>query len=582
MAFTAQLNGQTLYRTPDLDDHHGVGQAWILPNVQKTNAYNPQGQVFYGSPETGFTPARTREDDGSQGDPIYDMGNMLDVQGRPIYGSKGRSDDSFGAQVGGTLMTNPTYMSALQRAGVTPRYDPEWGWVIDGNSFNRVNDIYMQSIGGGIYGDKGGWINQMLDAGVPLQIMMGAIAGPAIGEAGAAAGEAFGAGVETAAEAGAGATSGLQVTGMLPATTALSEAAQFATKNALTSGLTAAMSGKDPFEAAIKGGAFSMLGGSIANSLVSEGVNSTIANTVSQAVVQEVRNGSINPESLLTGAASNVLSPEVSKIFKNYGIPESMMPTITKAVNQAIMTGEVDPKKLFSSMALNAINSGSKTATEAASGAVTPNEIAATITDDQGRTGNNAIFYDEQGNALDASGEPVTPPEEPVGCQPPFIDDGTGRCILPEDKAAEDKPTPDCGPGMAFSLATNSCVPVDDMTNPVTTTVTPKTPGSTGTTGGTGTTGVPTKPPVTAPAVNSGQTQQNQQNALLMGLLLGEGQQAPQQQQQPVLAKIGKAYDFEEADPLGGQKAIKATDPTFYAGGSVHGINDELLKMLRS
>jgi hypothetical protein len=137
---------------------------------------------------------------------------------------------------------------------------------------------------------------------------------------------------------------------------------------------------------------------------------------------------------------------------------------------------------------------------------------------------------------------------------------------------------------MAFSLATNSCVPVDDMTKPVTTTVTPKTPGSTGTTGGTGTAGVPTTPPVTAPAVNSGQTQQNQQNALLMGLLLGEGQQAPQQQQQPVLAKIGKAYDFEEADPLGGQKAIKETDPTFYAaaGGSVHGINDELLKMLRS
>jgi hypothetical protein len=177
--------------------------------------------------------------------------------------------------------------------------------------------------------------------------------------------------------------------------------------------------------------------------------------------------------------------------------------------------------------------------------------------------------------------EPVTPPE---GCQPPFVDDGTGRCILPEDKAAED--TPDCGPGMAFSLATNSCIPIDDMTKPVTTTVTPKTTGSTGTTGGTGTAGVPTTSPVTAPntAVNSGQTQQNQQNALLMGLLLGEGQQAPQQQQQPVLAKIGKAYDFEEADPLGGQKAIKETDPTFYAaaGGSVHGINDELLKMLRS
>lgn len=182
--------------------------------------------------------------------------------------------------------------------------------------------------------------------------------------------------------------------------------------------------------------------------------------------------------------------------------------------------------------------------------------------EDQGRTGADARFYDEEGNALDASGEPVY---------------GLHEDVLTE---------PVCGPGMAFSLATNSCVPIDDMTKSVTTTVTPKTPGSAGTTrgigttGGTGTTGVPTKPPVTAPAVNSGQTQQNQQNALLMGLLLGEGQQAPQQQQQPVLAKIDP-YDPKE-DILGGADYLKATQQPYAAGGSVHAINDELIKMLRS
>ena len=190
----------------------------------------------------------------------------------------------------------------------------------------------------------------------------------------------------------------------------------------------------------------------------------------------------------------------------------------------------------------------------------------------------------DQGGVPEAPPVEVPPeePEEPVGCQLPFVDDGTGRCILPEDKAAEDNPTPDCGPGMAFSLATNSCVPIDDMTKPVTTTVTPKTTGSAGTTGGTGTAGVPTTPPVTAPntAVNSGQTQQNQQNALLMGLLLGEGQQAPQQQQQPVLAKIDP-YDPKE-DILGGADYLKATQQPYAAGGSVHAINDELIKMLRS
>lgn len=177
MAFTAQLNGQTLYRTPDLDNHHGVGQAWILPNVQKTNAYNPQGQVFYGSPETGFTPARTREDDGSQGDPIYDMGNMLDAQGRPIYGTKGRSDESNGAQIGGSMMTNPNYVAALQRAGITPKYDPESGWVISGTDFNRANDIYMQSIGGGIYGNQGNGVDKFLDSGAPVRMMMAAVGG---------------------------------------------------------------------------------------------------------------------------------------------------------------------------------------------------------------------------------------------------------------------------------------------------------------------------------------------------------------------------------------------------------------------
>jgi hypothetical protein len=207
MAFTAQLNGQTLYRSPDLDDHHGVGQAWILPNVQKTNAYNPQGQVFYGSPETGFTEAHT-----SDGDPIYDMGNMLDAQGRPIYGTKGRSDESNGAQIGGSMMTNQNYVAALQRAGITPKYDPESGWVISGTDFNRANDIYMQSIGGGIYGDKGGFINQALDAGVPLYLMMAAVTGGALGgeSLGMAIGESLGLTGTAAATTGSAIVSGVQ------------------------------------------------------------------------------------------------------------------------------------------------------------------------------------------------------------------------------------------------------------------------------------------------------------------------------------------------------------------------------------
>ena len=173
--------------------------------------------------------------------------------------------------------------------------------------------------------------------------------------------------------------------------------------------------------------------------------------------------------------------------------------------------------------------------------------------------------------------EPKPPgPDQPEGCQLPFVDDGTGRCILPEDKEKEDNPIPDCGPGMVWSLTDNACVPVTDITPPVVTPITPKPPVTPPV--------VPVKPVVpTTPntAVNPAQTQQNQQNALLMGLLLGQQQQAPQQQQPASLVKIDKPFDWSQ-DILGAADYEKATQRPYAAGGSVHSINDELIKLLRS
>jgi hypothetical protein len=163
--------------------------------------------------------------------------------------------------------------------------------------------------------------------------------------------------------------------------------------------------------------------------------------------------------------------------------------------------------------------------------------------------------------------------KEPEGCQPPFVDDGFGRCILPEDKEKEETPIPDCGPGMVWSLTDNACVPVADITKPVVTPITPKPPVTTPVT--------PTKPAVT-PAVDPAiaAAQSNQNKALLMGLLLGQQPQAPQQPQAQTPAKI-TPYDWNK-DILGAEEYFKATQQPYAAGGGVHSINDELIKLLRS
>lgn len=114
----------------------------------------------------------------------------------------------------------------------------------------------------------------------------------------------------------------------------------------LTSGVTAAIQGKDPLEALVTGGAFSLLGGSVANALIQSGVAPSVATLGAQAVSQLARNGEIDPKSLLTSAALGVTNPAISGALQEAGVPSWMMPTAMNAVNQAILTGEVDPQAL--------------------------------------------------------------------------------------------------------------------------------------------------------------------------------------------------------------------------------------------
>jgi len=114
----------------------------------------------------------------------------------------------------------------------------------------------------------------------------------------------------------------------------------------LTSAVTAAIQGKDPLEALFTGGAFSLLGGSVASALIESGVSPSIATLGAQAVSQLARNGEIDPASLLTSAALGQTNPIISSALQDAGVPSWMLPTAMNAVNQAILTGDVNPQAL--------------------------------------------------------------------------------------------------------------------------------------------------------------------------------------------------------------------------------------------
>jgi hypothetical protein len=416
---------------------------------------------------------------------------------------------------------------------------------------------------------------------------------------------------------------------------ALASSASSATKTALTSGLNAVMSGKgDPFEAAITGGAFSMLGGSVAKLLTLEGVNSTISSTIANAIVQEVRNGSIDPNALLTSAVSNELNPRIASILKENNISADLIPTITRAVNQAVTTGDVDPTKLFSSAVLDKVNSGAFNGVEAGINDATNTIVDANLTNaGYANTGNGSYTYtydDGSTITVDANMNPIGSTEasdatNSVGAltDAGYVANNNGTYTYTYDDGSTITVDADMNPigsteasdeytsaggagsasgksGIAGKLGTAVLGGVKNAVKPITTSSTGKpiiapptgkasatTPGSTtpgSTTPGATTPGATTPgattPGATTPAGTADQTQQNQQNSLLMGLLLGEQPQQPPPQQTQQLAKI-TPYDWDK-DILGAADYVNATQSDYFTGGSVSAVNEELLRMLRS
>jgi organic hydroperoxide reductase OsmC/OhrA len=404
------------------------------------------------------------------------------------------------------------------------------------------------------------------------------------------------------------------------AASAFASTAGKAAGTAITSGLSAAVSGKgDPFEAALKGGAFAMLGGSIAKALTLEGAPSALSSTVSKAIVQAVRTGSIDPETLLASAASGAFNSTLSSILKDNGVSAEAIPTFTKFINAAVSNGESDPSKLFSVEDISRINNNEVDATDVAIKDATNTIVDANLTNaGYANTGNGSYTYtydDGSTITVDANMNPIGSTEasdatNSVGAltDAGYVANNNGTYTYTYDDGSTITVDADMNPigsteasdeytsaggagsasgksGIAGKLGTAVLGGVKNAVKPITTSPTgkpiiaPPTGKASATTPGSTTPGA-TTPGTTNPAGTANQTQQNQQNSLLMGLLLGEQPQQPLPQQPQQLAKI-TPYDWNK-DILGADDYVNATQSDYFTGGSVSAVNEELLRMLRS
>lgn len=160
---------------------------------------------------------------------MVDNPNTTDSSGRSIYGSQGLvlqgytpndegGMDSVGSSSGftdagyqiGDVQADPRLAAYLQSRGVTPQYDPQYGYVVpEAANPGQVMTDYVRSIGAGDT-PKGGVTGFLDDYAIPL-LMAATGYGMAGGFGGAAATESLGVGAAapSAAAAGVEGTAGL-------------------------------------------------------------------------------------------------------------------------------------------------------------------------------------------------------------------------------------------------------------------------------------------------------------------------------------------------------------------------------------
>ncbi|UOF82371.1 UNVERIFIED_CONTAM: ribonuclease E [Bacteriophage sp.] len=177
------------------------GYGYPSEDAPKVDQYvdTSTGQLFYnmlrGDSENGFY--REMVPTGK----TWEYQNVADPSGKPIYGTQGYRPPESQSDEGGMSIksetagyteagyqlgdisnpNNPETKLANYAAskGYPPKYDPNYGWVIPSSApVNAIRESYAAQFRGG-----GGFINQLLDAGLPLNLMMAAVTGGALGGA---------------------------------------------------------------------------------------------------------------------------------------------------------------------------------------------------------------------------------------------------------------------------------------------------------------------------------------------------------------------------------------------------------------
>jgi hypothetical protein len=158
----------------------------------------------------------------------------------------------------------------------------------------------------------------------------------------------------------------------------------------------AGINGTDPMAAALASGAASGLG----YSAKENGIN--VPQQVTNALVTSIATGAPLEKTLLSAAMS-----------MGVGAAKDAISGLSSADTQAPAPVETGTPLSPDTSGLDSVNQSDLTQTPAPLPSTTPVETAPntsgldSVSTDQGRTGTDALFYDEEGNALDASGDPV-------------------------------------------------------------------------------------------------------------------------------------------------------------------------------
>jgi len=354
------------------DGENGTEKVEAFVDTSTGQIFNNQRQ---GNSDDGFTYRMTPTDRS------WDYMNTTDASGKNIFGSQGyapeeyksygdESGDSWGAtgkegvtpsgdiQIGQSLGAKG-YADVLNKYGIQPKYDPDYGYVLPSNVHNAVTQEYFRNYGLGEYGSRGGITGFLDNYAVPL--MMAATGAGMAGLGGfAAEGAAATEGAlataapvadtvataETAAAAGDAYLPGVLSNPLTQAMPTVSNLAQAAATNA---GMQLATTGTiDPekvLESVVTGAAGSTLGNlagiAAGNALDSNLVRSVVSGAVSGAT-QAAINGTDPVTAALASGAASGLGYEARE--NNINVPQQSI----NAVVNSIATGAPLEKTLLS------------------------------------------------------------------------------------------------------------------------------------------------------------------------------------------------------------------------------------------